>query len=311
MTDGGIVTSQPQDMVDVFRLNPKRVFTISDFVDMTGKSNEAVRQELSRFASNGDGAGPVKRVDHGLYQYDETREDPNILALLRNGYWRVENLRFIKKGVQGGSEIPNPPLSDAPLIDSANNPQPRHGFPLIMITGQKITWVEYTNGTQEIRLSANKKAPFSPDNILTHLNGFEKLGFKPEEWTCISIELNIEGRYWRVDASLSVKLIEGLLLKVYQHGRSTRIELADRRAWTVPEVISWLNAFANGFDGAEALTKVKSIEERVIRTERLAKLAYNVASKVRDGSEVKKKQDLVPSFKRASELVESLKKLPP
>jgi hypothetical protein len=56
--------------------------------------------------------------------------------------------------------------------------------------------------------------------------------------------VNIDSRKLRSDASYSIQVIEGLLLKVYQHGTSVRVEVIDRRKCSIKEVLELLHGFA-------------------------------------------------------------------
>jgi hypothetical protein len=256
-------------IVDMLKEEPDRIFTVKDFIDKTHANEATVRKTLSRLSSSRKGGGPVKRIAHGLYQYDPTGEDAGLMAIMKYGHWRVENISFDSLGAQGecmphSSEDEFSPISGT----KSSIPQPRPGFPWILPTKQQVQWEVYQNGTEVIRLSANRAAPFSPDHVLTLMQFLETEGFGDDKWVCKSIEANVEGRKLRIDGSFSIQLIEGLLLKVYQHGPALRIELADRRPHSLPEVISFLKAICDGFDGAEALKIAQDFDARLTRCEK-------------------------------------------
>jgi hypothetical protein len=78
-------------------------------------------------------------------------------------------------------------------------------------------------GYDLILYPAKLMIPFSPDHVLTLLNFLKKKGFGAPMGVAYSIEVNIDRRKLRNDASYSIQVIEGSLLKVYQHGTSVRV----------------------------------------------------------------------------------------
>jgi hypothetical protein len=274
------VTSLSARILDIVRREPDRKFVVLDFIQLTKAKPDAVRQALHRLISKNKGDIEIMKIDRGFYQFNPMGERPDLMALMRYGYWRVENVRFITKGARGDlmSQQDTKEITLDPNRSIAN---PLPGFPWNLPSGQQVHWSIYYNGTQEIRLSANKKAPFSPDHALTLLQILEQKGFGGPEWECTSMEVNVEGRNWTIPGSFNVKLIQGLLIKVYQHGPSVRIELADRRSCTTKEALTVIHAVANGFDGAEALNLVKEIEPRIRRCEK--RLGLSLFKRASDG----------------------------
>jgi len=258
------VASQSTIIIDALRAEPHRKFVIRDIVEITHSNEAAVRKTLSRLASDGKGSGAVRRVAQGLYQYDPTKENGTLQGLLKFGFWRVENITFVRKGAQGGSESQSPELLNLVDCDTQSQAQQLDGFPWRLPTGQKVMWGRYTNGTEEIHLSAKGAPPFSPDHALTIIHFLEKQGFGGAGWYCTSIEANVDSRNLRVDSSFSLEIIKGLLIKVYQHSSSSlRVELAERRQCSMREVMSFLHAFTDGFDGAEALHEIRDVKKQI------------------------------------------------
>jgi len=283
------VTSLSQYVLEVFRNEPDRNYVNKDLVDITHGNPNSICKALGRLEKSGE----IIRLDHGIYKYNSFREDPSLITLIKYGYWRVENLRFVTKRARG-DPVSQSEVTENTLEENKSLSKPLPGFPWDLPTGQQVHWNKYHNGTQEIRLSSNKRAPFSPDHVLTLLQILEKDGFGGPEWKCISIEVNVEGRGWTVPGYFDVKIIRQLLLKVYQHGPSLRIEIADRRECSTKEVMSFLHSFVNGFDAAESLMSVKTFENRLVGCEGAAKLALTIARNTRDK---------LPLFQRASELI--------
>lgn len=265
----------------VFKAEPDRAFVIRDLVDRTGGKPETVKRILARLSSTGKGAGPVRRNEHGIYQYAPEKEQDNLQALTRSGNWKIENLAFVPLMVYPTpvSPIREPETMQKGTPPDTRVPTPKAGYPITLPTGQQIAWELYENGNQMIRISANGAPPLSPDTVLLII---QQLGID-DSWKCTSLELNLDSRKHRIDSSYSLQVIEGLLLKAYQHGYNARVEVADRRKVPVREVMDLFHAIAGGIDGKEVLAKVRQMEERVTRCEKSARLALNVATSVRDG----------------------------
>ena len=286
----------PVDILEIFRNEPARKFVVLDITQMTGGNPDAVRKVLSRLTDDGS----IIRVDHGLYQYNPVVEDSNLHALAKYGYWRIENLRFVTKTAQGGV-VSQPSDLDEDVDANGSDPLTSlQGFPWKLPTGQEVVWGEYITGKQEIRISANKSCPFNPDHVLSLLYFLEQNGFEDEEWVCNSIEVNVEGRKWRVDGSYSVLVIKGLMLKVYQHGPNLRMELAFHPQIQLKEVMSFMHAFVNGFDGAEALKISNKLEIKVDSAMTMARIAVSISERLEARGLAKKKSKQYLRFKQAS-----------
>lgn len=294
----------------VLQAEPDRAFLISDLVDRTGGNRPALKTALSRLSSAGKGSGPVRRITHGMYQYAPEKEHENLQAMARSGNWKIENLTFVTLGAQGGAVLLSETAPEEPKVTlpDASQPVPHPGFPAPwpLQTGQTVTWEDYDNGTQVIRISANGAPPISPDTALMIIEALKNNGFN-SSWQCVSLELNVDSRKLRMDGSYSVQLIEGVLLKAYQHGYNTRVEIADRRKVPVREVLDLFHAIAGGMDGTEAIKGVKALEARVKQNEKDTRLALKIARQVRDREpqctgQAPRKRKPPATFTRASAL---------
>jgi hypothetical protein len=94
--------SLSQCIVEVLRAEPERAYVIRDLVEQTGGCYNSVKRTLLRLSSSRKGSGPVRKVGHGLYQYDPCKEQDSLQALVRSGNWKIENLTFVSLGAQGG-----------------------------------------------------------------------------------------------------------------------------------------------------------------------------------------------------------------
>ena len=298
-------------IVKVLRSEPDRAFVVRDLVDRTGGNYPSVKRVLSRLSVTGKGSGPVRRVRHGIYQYAPEKEQDSLRALARSGNWKVENLTFVRMGAYPTPVSVSETQAGAPQTDTLDptqsTPHPNIPFPWKLDTGQLVTWEDYQNGTQVIRISANGAPPISPDAVLLIIGGCKNFGMD-DSWTCTSLELNVDTRKLRIDSSYSLQLIEGVILKAYQHGYNTRVEVADRRKVPVREVLELFHAIAGGIDGKETIAKVRDLEPRVERCEKSARLALSVATSVRDRQPSKKsgsgqvKKAPAPGFRTGAEI---------
>jgi len=198
----------------------------------------------------------------------------------------VENVLLVTRGAypsglspflepENGPEITKTGKSDSQI------PTPRAGYPWVLPTGQIVSWDQYGNGTQMIRLSANGTPPLSPDHVLTLLDVLRKDGLN-DTWECVSIEANVDSRYLRVDQSISLSILEGLLIKVYGHGSSLRVELADRRRCSLGEVMGLLTGLAGAVDAREALQQCSQLREDLKTVSGTAQVALSNSRKVRE-----------------------------
>jgi len=262
---------------------------VRELVQITHSKPNAVTQAALRLSKTGKGSGPVRKIAHGLYRYAPDKEEDSLRALAQSGNWKAENMVFVTKGAQGGVlSLSNPALDPEkePESDNQNSSIPvPHGppCPWTLPTGQLVTWVDYQNGTEEIRISAKGAPPLNPDAVLMILRTLRDYMTDGQIWNCVSLELNIDSITHRLDYSYSLEIIEGLFLKAYQHGYNARIEIIDRRKVSLREVTELFQALSGGLNGLEALKEVHEVKERLVRCEKKASLAYTTAAKIRDG----------------------------
>jgi hypothetical protein len=273
--------------VKALEAEPDRTFAIPDLVKITGATTTAVRKALSRLSKFGKGSGPIRRVSQGYYKFDSSKMQKNLQILAQSGDWKIENVVFVAKGAQGGfrsqSQTPESILNES-RYDNPSEAHLKTGYPKTLFTGQQIHWEQYQNGTQVIRLSANGAPPFSPDSVLNILYFLEKDDFKELSWECKSIELNIDSRELRIDSSYSLQVMEGILLKAYQHGYNTRLEVAIRRDIPLREVMDVFHSIIERFDGTEALQRIDELERHLQQTDNTARLAHSIATKALEKS---------------------------
>lgn len=259
-------TSLSTDILEILRAEPNRKFLISDIVDLTGAKSSSVRKTLSRLARlSGKSCGPVMRVDHGIYQYDPGKERDSLQGLVLAGDWKLENLVFVSMGRQRGS-MPLAGTREPPCNSGRGTPLP--GYPFTFPTGQQMNWEQYGNGTQIIRISAQGAPALSVDFILYIIDDLRRKVLDFDTWNCTSIEINKDSRKLRVDGSYSLQMIAGVLLKVYQHGCSTRIEIADRRKVPIREIVDLLQSFTAGLYQRVTLNEIAELKDRVHRIEK-------------------------------------------
>jgi hypothetical protein len=272
-------------IVKVLRSEPDRAFVVRDLVDRTGGKYPSVKRVLSRLSVTGKGSGPVRRVRHGMYQYAPEKEQDSLRALARSGNWKIENLTFVSLGAHpipvSLSKTGPEPAKGTPSDSSQTTPHPNVPYPMKLETGQLVTWEDYQNGTQVIRISANGAPPISPDHAITLIGSLKKFGMD-DSWKCVSLELNVDSYRHRIDASYSLQTIEGLFLKAYQHGYNTRLEIADRRDVPIREVLELFHAIAGGMEGKATIRTVKAFETRLQKAEKDARLGLTIASGERE-----------------------------
>ncbi len=280
-------------IVAILQSEPDRPFVIKDLVDRTEGKPDTIKRILSRLSSSGKGAGPVRRLARGLYKYEE-RDD--LQALVKSGNWKIENLVFVSTGAH--PPLKSPPET-SPISHSGDTINPCIPVPLFgpwtLDTGQVITCEGYKNGTKMLRLSAHGASPFSTEQVLTILFFLRQKGFDISDWECTSIELNIDSRRHRIDASYTYQVIRGLFIKVYQHGNFGRVELADRRSVPTHEVMKLFQALSNKLDGTEALREVSKLNKRVSKCEKDNQLALSIGRKNRDKIEEMKARKDTPT----------------
>ena len=83
-----------------------------------------------------------------------------------------------------------------------------------------------------------------------------------------------------------MQLIEGVLLKAYQHGYVGRIEVADRRNHSLREVMDFFHSSTGIFDGQGLIRQQqkfeKRMEEMAQQSTKKSELAYQIATTERD-----------------------------
>ena len=272
-------------IVEILRSEPGRKFLVRELIQITHAKPDAVRQAVSRLFKTGKGSGPVRKIDHGMYQYAPEKELDSLEALVQLGNWKTENLVFVTKGAQGGVLSQSDSLlgpGKCPESDNQSFSIPvRHECcpcPWNLPTGQLVTWEDYKNGTEVIRISAKGAPPLNLDAVLMILRSLRDFGMD-DTWNCISLELNIDSIKHRLDYSYSLEIIEGLFLKAYQHGYVARLEIADRRKVSLLEVVQLFQALSGRIEGKEALIKAESLEARVTNNENDTRLALNLSRK--------------------------------
>ncbi|MFA5414150.1 MAG: hypothetical protein WC295_01550 [Methanoregula sp.] len=179
------------------------------------------------------------------------------------------------------SSIPAP----GPGADCVSHPG--FGFPWTLITGHTITWLDYPNGTEVVRISANGAPPISEDFLIFLIDIMKDYGaLKDESWRCVSLEANIDSRHHRIDSSYSMKIIEGVIAKCYQHDYVGRLEIADRRTHGIKEIMDLFHSVSGTVDGQGLIREQqkfeKRVEEQVQMISKKSELAYQVATKERD-----------------------------
>jgi hypothetical protein len=123
-----------------------------------------------------------------------------------------------------------------------------------------------------------------PDSVLILIDKLRSHGFSPERWECTSLELNVDSRKIRIDASYSFQLVEGVILKAYQHAYNARVEIADRRKAPAREIMDLFHAIAGGLESKEALAKVNALEVQIQKLDKTTRLALSIARNARDKS---------------------------
>ncbi len=264
---------------------------------------------LSRLSKD-DNPAPIKRAGRGFYKYAPEKDKAGLTALVRSGNWKIENLTLVTKGAQGGVLLLSQEPGNGPETSDSNMQQstPRAGYPWTLPTGQCVSWERYGNGTETIRLSVNGAPPFSPDHALTLIEVLRKDGLN-DTWECVSIEVNIDSRDLRVDSSISLQVLVGLLLKCYQHGPWMRVELADRRRCGLGEVMGLLTGLTGAIDAREAIQQCGQLREDLKGVAGTARLALSNSRKIREkvedltDSATKPAKAPAPSFRTGAEIL--------
>lgn len=286
----------------VLKAEPDHTFHVRDVAEKTGGKVDTVNRILSRLSKSGKGSGAVRKVSHGFYKFDPAKEQGNLMDFARSGEWKIENITLVRMGVWGTSGQAPQPISDDPKRTSetaqsgqetgtirttpdTNIPSPKPGYPMSLFNGQELFRGVYANGTEEIRISANGAPPISIDLIQQILDNFKYGGLNFDEWQCIRIEVNKDSYTRRLEGTFTMRVLEGLLIKAYNHGDAARVELANRLPIPMREVTELFNYLQGGIEGKEALKKADALEARVKQNEKDTRLALNIARQVRDSKQ--------------------------
>ena len=271
-------------IVGILKAEPQRKFTVSEIVHCTPLTRQAVKMALSRYARP-ENPAPVRRVGHGFYAYDPLKNSTTLEKVAREGELKFENvvLMHVTLGAHPPTLLPDFESPRTQQNDQSNRSAPtlKTGYPRRLPLGQQISWEIFDNGTEIIRLAANGHRPFSPDHLLTLFEELRRDGLN-ESWMCASIEVNTDSRDIRVDASISVSVLTGLLVKVYQHGPFARVELADRRTVPLKEVLELVRGICTQTDNREILRQNAQIKENLKTVSGEARLSLNLSRKTRE-----------------------------
>lgn len=298
-------------VLTVLKAEPDRTFHVRDVAEKTGGKSDTINRILSRLSKTGKGSGPVRKISHGFYKYDPVKEQGNLMDFTGSGNWKIENMVFVRmeaRSISGqGQNTGSDDQNKAPPLDISGQetgtlrtqpdpriPTPRAGYPIILPTGQQVSWEQHdNNGTDIIRISANGAPPLSPDSVLLLII---HLGID-DTWKCVSLELNVDSHKHWINASYSLQIVKGLLLKAYQHRYCTRVEIADRREVSVREVFDLFHAIAGGIEDRQALRKTEALEARIKQNEKDTRLSLNIARQVRDREPQCKRTEQAPKKK--------------
>src|SRR5208337_393196 len=240
---------------EVFQAEPDRTFHVRDVAEIAPGKVDTVNRILSRFYRE----GKVLKPSHGFYKFNPIYEEGNLMDFARSGRFRIENLTCVRMGARGTSGQAPKMATDDPIrtIESSQSghetgiiqttsdtsiPTPKMGYPYSLATGQEIFWGTYTNGTEIIRISANGKPPLSIDLVLQLLENFKICEFNIDEWQCNCFEVNKDNYTRRFDGNgYTMRVMEAVLIKAYNHGDAARLEIANRRTISLREVTDLFN----------------------------------------------------------------------
>jgi len=278
--------------VEYFRSNQGRPILTLDYQQHFEVTPAAARQQLSRLVK----AGPVRRTDPGIYQYDPTKEQGNLRSVLQSGNWKFENLVFVTKGtrslVLSRSEPSSAPEKD-PDCDMQKTPIPIPGPGCIphpewpgmdLPTGQLVRWWNYpTTGTEMICISANRAPPLDPGYLLYITEVLLRShGFDPAKWYLTCVEYLIDSEKITFEGTHTYQAFEREVFKGYNHGYYGRFEIADRRITPSSEFIENCRILASGTLNTHAIRGVHSLKNEVGNLGKIVRLTYNIATGERD-----------------------------
>ncbi len=297
--NAGKVTVTFSTIVDILKSEPQRKFTVSEIVRCTPRTREAVKVALSRYA-NPENSAPIRRVGHGVYQYDPLKNSTTLEKVAREGELKFENvvLMHVTSGAHPPTLLPGFGAPSEAQNEHSNSsiPTPKTGYPRRLPLGQQITWKIFDNGTEMIHISANGVRPFSPDHLLTLIEELQREGVN-DSWVCASVEVNADSRDLRVDTSISLPIFTGLLIKIYQHGPFARVEFADRRIVPLKEVLELVKGICTQVDTKEHLREYAQFKEALKKMDGEARLSLNISRKTRERLDECKKEHKISGGK--------------
>lgn len=225
------------------------------------------------------------RLDRGLYKYDPLQGDRSFEGKVRSGKWKFENMRFDKTCHHATTY----PLVTSNQKDRQTSHTSKDGYPITLPTGQKLQWINYTNGSETIWISANGAPPLNPDAVLTVITLLERDGMNPDEWICSSTEYNIDNIEFSIPGEYTVQTCKNIYYKIYQHDNTARVEVADRSKVHAKDVIEVLTTLAASADRVNASRRIDEVERHLQVTDKTARAAYQLASNsIRTAAELKK-----------------------
>lgn len=300
--------------VDYFRANPERTITILDLIQHFHVKPEAVRQGLSRVERR----GPVRRIAPGLYQYDPTKEQGNLLSVLRSGNWKFENVVLVTKGtrsiVQSRAEPTTEPgknnecdTENIPIPTPGPDcvPHPEWGSVKLVTGGTASWWIFPTTGTEMICISSKGAPPISPDFLLNLFESLEIYRMDPAKWDVCCVEYLIDSEKIRFEGTHTYQAFKNELFKGYNHGYIGRFEKADRRTIPATEFIETCRILASGTLNTQAIREVRSLKKDIEELGKTARLAYSIADGERNkriDAKRSKQKAQQPGFGTAADL---------
>ncbi len=293
------------DVLLLMEQEPHRVFTPAEVAQIVGIKPNTANKILRKLAGYGPGSGPIQRVSHGNYRYDDDKGNRLQETLMHSGTFGIENLKFVR--------IPPTPsirkdLENLFMEAPPGTPTPHPGYPRQLHTGQEIRWGVYENRTEEIHF-VSRGRPFSPDLLLYLLDELHTQGLNGNEWVRKSIEVNVDGRTVTLTPeSVTLQQTAGILYKAYNHGQQARYEIADRRSASLADSLTFLMGMADITDVSKMVRKMDRMEKDIAALQKRTRTAINIASKahekvedIRDSSSCAKPPER-PAFTTAARL---------
>lgn len=251
LTTSTVTFTSKYDMVkELHRNHPDQAFMNLDIVQQAGTTKDVARVYVHRLYKEGLIIKPKK----GLSQWNPSGA-ANLLSLISSKELHFENIRVfppplinkpfgpetLQEGGRGGAPVTfainecnrfvtaDPVTSNGQVCAFNGAPTSRDGFPWVLPTNQRVDWLVYQNGQEEVRLSASGGPPFSGDAILAIFHHLESLGKGfSKEWWGRGVEVNADFLYHRVEGPVTVGAFESFMVKWYQHtANSMRLEITD------------------------------------------------------------------------------------